>query len=666
VVQRAIQGLNAALLAVPGFGWAAAGVVALGLLGKAVYDTNETFRNFVDNIGGILAEDFKNSVNGMAKDADVAAGNIRDSYAGLTSELNPIAEFIKQIFSDAFQSTSSSAQTSATQSSNAFSDFFNSLTSNASAGFTGLTQIINNWWAQLPGPIRSIFEGNALSLLTGAANYAGGAARRAAQGGSEPYVSRFAGARDEAFRKARMITGRTALFDGGGGGTTGGGGGKGGKSAADKAADDAAREAARVAEIVRARQLSTLELQRQTVFSEKIAMAEMAKDTVLVRQLQGQQELMRLGVSVAAELEKERNPMAQLGIAREFQAKKALALLDIELDVAKIKQQQTEQFKTIITDLDLELALKTATTEQERERLRLASELARLQGQGFAPEEIEAIATRKTELAAPLTDAQNVEQRIGKLKDEVADLTNIGNIAINVADGIGTAFAQAFQGLISGSMSAKEALSGFFKSVGDMFVEMAAQIIAKQMTMIILQTILKALGAVAGGGGVSDLNAPASINNPLGSLGSIGGAYAKGGTFANGIQPFANGGIVNSPTLFKFANGGAMRTGLMGEAGPEAIMPLKRGADGKLGVQAAGLREAMGSAPGSAAGSPVLNMSFQSTNINGVEYVSRDQLEQAMAQTRRQASRDGAQRGMSMTLDKLQQSPSTRSRVGIR
>jgi lambda family phage tail tape measure protein len=51
-----------------------------------------------------------------------------------------------------------------------------------------------------------------------------------------------------------------------------------------------------------------------------------------------------------------------------------------------------------------------------------------------------------------------------------------------------------------------------------------------------------------------------------------GGLFAKGGAFTNSI--------VSSPTMFKFADGGAMRTGLMGEAGPEAIMPLKRGADG--------------------------------------------------------------------------------------
>ena len=95
---------------------------------------------------------------------------------------------------------------------------------------------------------------------------------------------------------------------------------------------------------------------------------------------------------------------------------------------------------------------------------------------------------------------QKIDQHIGKLKTEIADLTSLSNIAITSAEGIGNAFAQSFQGLISGTMTAKEALGSFFKSVADMFLEMAAQIIAKQITMIILQTILKALGAVGGGG----------------------------------------------------------------------------------------------------------------------------------------------------------------------
>ena len=67
-----------------------------------------------------------------------------------------------------------------------------------------------------------------------------------------------------------------------------------------------------------------------------------------------------------------------------------------------------------------------------------------------------------------------------------------------------------------------------------------------------------------------------------GAMGLFG--FAKGGVFDGGVQPFASGGVVNSPTFFKFASGGGFKNGLMGEAGPEAILPLKRGSDGKLGV----------------------------------------------------------------------------------
>jgi phage-related minor tail protein len=58
--------------------------------------------------------------------------------------------------------------------------------------------------------------------------------------------------------------------------------------------------------------------------------------------------------------------------------------------------------------------------------------------------------------------------------------------------------------------------------------------------------------------------------------------FAQGGSFAQGrVMPFAAGGIVTSPTTFPMRGG----MGLMGEAGPEAIMPLARGPDGKLGVR---------------------------------------------------------------------------------
>jgi lambda family phage tail tape measure protein len=58
--------------------------------------------------------------------------------------------------------------------------------------------------------------------------------------------------------------------------------------------------------------------------------------------------------------------------------------------------------------------------------------------------------------------------------------------------------------------------------------------------------------------------------------------FEKGGSFAQGrVQPFATGGIVSGPVTFPMRGG----TGLMGEAGPEAILPLRRGRGGRLGVE---------------------------------------------------------------------------------
>ena len=169
-------------------------------------------------------------------------------------------------------------------------------------------------------------------------------------------------------------------------------------------------------------------------------------------------------------------------------------------------------------------------------------------------------------------------------------------------------------------------------------------------------------------------------------LGGMAGVAAGAMSIAGGIQQLSKGGTSNTLAgigsiflglgsaiggfggmgLFgKKAGGGAVssaRPYMVGESGPELFIPST---GGNIHSNQS-LREAMGGSSTNSSNAPVLNMSFQSTNIGGVEYVSRDQLEAAMAATRREASRDGAKRGMSMTLDKLQQSPGTRNRVGLR
>ncbi|HUG63058.1 MAG TPA: phage tail tape measure protein [Methylomirabilota bacterium] len=70
-------------------------------------------------------------------------------------------------------------------------------------------------------------------------------------------------------------------------------------------------------------------------------------------------------------------------------------------------------------------------------------------------------------------------------------------------------------------------------------------------------------------------------------LGQIvsGFAGAVGSGLSGAVTPFAKGGVVSTPTYFPMGGGG---TGLAGEAGPEAILPLERGADGALGVRGGG------------------------------------------------------------------------------
>ena len=435
------------------------------------------------------------------------------------------------------------------------------------------------------------------------------------------------------------------------GSTVGGGGGRTAGGGADKAASDANRAAEQAAQAEQQIQERLRGLTREIELNAQIStikelqfQAEMDGNKELQARLQGEERIIQIIQSTAQSLDGITDQRLQQKILAKAEGEIASANQETALEMQRIEDERTKSFNEIITGLDLELALKTATTEQAREQLRLEAEIAKLRGQGFTPEQIGTITAKKTELAAPKTDQQNITEKIATLKKEITDLTSISNIAITSAEGIGNAFAQSFQGLISGTMTAKEALGSFFKSVADMFLEMAAQIIAKQITMIILQTILTALGGATGG---------------TQSAGSAAGAKAFGGS-----GPKFNPGAFSMPKLAGRAAGGPVTSQqpyMVGERGPELFVP---GTGGSV-VNNNDLRSAMG---GGSNGSkaPVLNMKFETTSINGVEYVSRDQLESAMAVTRRQAANDGASRGMNMTLDKIQNSPSTRARVGIR
>lgn len=137
-----------------------------------------------------------------------------------------------------------------------------------------------------------------------------------------------------------------------------------------------------------------------------------------------------------------------------------------------------------------------------------------------------------------------------QFQQQLADASRMGRQ-------FGNALGSAFEGI---------AVKG--KGVSDVL-----RTLALSLSQIVLKAALKPLTSSLGGA--------------LATLFSGGGlAFANGGVISQGLPvPFASGGVIASPTTFPLAGG---RTGLMGERGAEAIMPLARGPDGRLGVAAQG------------------------------------------------------------------------------
>jgi len=140
-------------------------------------------------------------------------------------------------------------------------------------------------------------------------------------------------------------------------------------------------------------------------------------------------------------------------------------------------------------------------------------------------------------------------QVMGQTGREVSSLTS----------GFGGGLRRAFEGVVFDGVKLSDALKSVAQSMADTVFAVAMRPVQQAFA-----------GALA-----------------QGVSGIVGGAlpFADGGAFSQGrVMPFAKGGVVSQPTFFPMRGA----TGLMGEAGPEAIMPLRRGADGRLGVATAG------------------------------------------------------------------------------
>jgi hypothetical protein len=196
---------------------------------------------------------------------------------------------------------------------------------------------------------------------------------------------------------------------------------------------------------------------------------------------------------------------------------------------------------------------KVDPLEQLRQRIKLETELL---GKTEAQKEmIRALGVDQSKYTQD--QLANVESMIEALIREQEQREKIVNLQETLANSATDLF-----------FAAAKSTDAFKASLASM-LQTLAQAIAQQ-------AFLNALQNTSGGAGVTGV---------LGSISKILG-FADGGVFNRGnVMAFAGGGVVSQPNFFPMAGG---KTGLMGEAGPEAIMPLKRGKDGKLGVATEG------------------------------------------------------------------------------
>ena len=328
-----------------------------------------------------------------------------------------------------------------------------------------------------------------------------------------------------------------------------------------RAADQGGGKAAREEERLQKR-LAKLDAERKKVleisrFKDKIAAAEAADDKQLVIRLKGEQKIEEIEASRLKALAGVTDQHERDAINIEKATEKLAAHRTVERELGELQRARQEKFEDTIEDLDHQLALARATTDEERERLRIERQLALLKKGGMQDPELGEVRFKMEQLAQENTP---LNQAIKGVREEINNLNDPIKHIIDLANTLGSAFSESFKGIISGSMTAREALANLFQRTADHFLDMAAQMIAAQIKMQILNIGLNFLGGLGGGGGGFSLGSP-----------DIGGTFGvtpktAGLNFSSAFSGRALGGQV-----------GAGRPYIVGERGPEMFVPGAQG-----------------------------------------------------------------------------------------
>ncbi|MDQ4326142.1 phage tail tape measure protein [Klebsiella michiganensis] len=357
---------------------------------------------------------------------------------------------------------------------------------------------------------------------------------------------------------------------------------------------------------------------RKTPKSEELKAAEKTED-VYKRLIKQQEEQIALG-SQNTELAKVKYQVTQGELASLEQAKKETLLHNAALIDQKNISEQLKTFREGLADSNAAARdrgnidfLGAGMGDKARDRMKEMADIRtdflkqqRDLQRDFSKGQIsEDLYKQQTEaLQAALaerlqiqedyykkTDEQQSDWRAGisdslmNYADQAADLSSMAATATSeILDATTNSISNNLTSVLTGATSFKEGMSNIFSSLGETVIKTLIQMATQAL---ITKAIMASFGGGAGG-----------------MFGSLLGGGGGGGSTGTAIQSAganfsfnALGGVYNSPSLSAYSNGVystpqyfafAKGAGVFGEAGPEAIMPLTRGADGSLGVRAVG------------------------------------------------------------------------------
>lgn len=275
----------------------------------------------------------------------------------------------------------------------------------------------------------------------------------------------------------------------------------------------------------------------------------------LEKQLQAEQQL--------TDIEQARQFLKSLGATGEIDQVREL-VFEMAKKVTVAKQDQAITAENI------------RNAEEQKKQVQALTE----QLEEFAGRADEARRAKLTNLFEEQLNSGNFDytlEEIAKVRKGIAslgkDMEQAGEFAKQAARTIQSELGGNVEQVLDGHFN------GILDSWANLLKKMAAQAIAAQLGSKLLGDFDKT-GDIGGWAGEA-------IKWASGFFGSANGnAFDSSGV----VTAFARGGVFDTPTAFTF---GAGKLGVMGEAGPEAVLPLRRGSDGKLGVVASGAQQAV-------------------------------------------------------------------------